>query len=524
MAAFEELVADDSMYVAAPVALETFLSRYSDSLLEGPAPSRTPPLDSSMASWHAALEATPAPRQPAFDAPPAPRHAALEPTPAPRHQAFEPPAPAIESFEAPTRLNRPGASFRIDDFEASTPFEQVESWEEAEEDELEELPAPVQGRSVPPIHDITDLLGPEPLPEMGPVEDLRAELRAAAPSRPLFDPDAPFTAAAASDEVASSSEPPRGSRTKLLAVAAIVLALAGGALGAFTWFGRSTGAPPMGALVVQSNPAGIPVFVDGVAHGKTPARVTLEPGAHILELRGRGVPRTIPLTITPGAEVSQYLEFTEAPVSGQLAVQSDPAGATVLVDGVARGVAPLTVRDLTPGDHQVELQSNGATARHTVTVLAGGTASLVIPIGAAATAGPVSGWVSVKAPFTLEIREAGQLLGSSDTDRIMMAAGRHELELVSGVLGYRAIRVVQVVPGKVAAIAVDLPQGVVNLNASPWAEVWIDGKSVGETPIGNLSVAIGPHEIVFKHPQLGEKRQAVSVTVGAPIRVSVDMK
>jgi hypothetical protein len=83
---------------------------------------------------------------------------------------------------------------------------------------------------------------------------------------------------------------------------------------------------------------------------------------------------------------------------------------------------------------------------------------------------------------------------------------------------------VQVVPGKVVAIAVDLPQGVVNLNASPWAEVWIDGVRVGDTPIGNLNVAIGPHEIVFKHPELGEKRQAVSVTVGSPIRLSVDMK
>ena len=257
----------------------------------------------------------------------------------------------------------------------------------------------------------------------------------------------------------------------------------------------------MGALVVQSNPAGVQVFVDGVEQGRTPARVTLAPGSHILELRGRGVPRVIPLTITPGAEVSQYLEFAEAPVTGQLAVQSDPAGATVLVDGVARGVAPLTVRDLAPGDHQVELQSNGASARHTVNVLAGGTASLVIPMGAAATAGPVSGWISVKAPFSMEIREGGQLLGSSDTDRIMMAAGRHELELVSETLGYRATRVVQVLPGKVAAIAVDLPQGVVNLNASPWAEVWIDGQRVGETPIGNLSVAIGPHEIVFKHPR-----------------------
>src|SRR6185295_15498945 len=37
MASLEEVVSDDSMYVAAPVALETFLSRYIASLLEPPA-------------------------------------------------------------------------------------------------------------------------------------------------------------------------------------------------------------------------------------------------------------------------------------------------------------------------------------------------------------------------------------------------------------------------------------------------------------------------------------------------------
>jgi len=50
------------------------------------------------------------------------------------------------------------------------------------------------------------------------------------------------------------------------------------------------------------------------------------------------------------------------------------------------------------------------------------------------------------------------------------------------------------------------------------------GRRVGETPIGNLSVSIGPHEVVFKHPQLGEKRHAISVTLDAPVRLSVDMK
>ena len=42
--------------------------------------------------------------------------------------------------------------------------------------------------------------------------------------------------------------------------------------------------------------------------------------------------------------------------------------------------------------------------------------------------------------------------------------------------------------------------------------------------VDNISLAIGPHEIVFRHPQLGEKRHAISVTVGVPVRLSVDMK
>jgi serine/threonine-protein kinase len=83
---------------------------------------------------------------------------------------------------------------------------------------------------------------------------------------------------------------------------------------------------------------------------------------------------------------------------------------------------------------------------------------------------------------------------------------------------------VQVVAGRVTAVPLALPKGTVNLNASPWAEVWLDGVRVGETPIGNLSVPIGSHEIVFRHPQLGEKRHAVSVTAGVPVRISVEMK
>jgi hypothetical protein len=465
MAALEEVVSDDGMYVAAPVALETFLSRYIASLLEPPTPEPVArieppapvvnPIDDLSAALDAALAA------PGPDAPP---------------------TPVAKDFR--------------------------------EEFGFSSEAAPVQAPpAIAAARDLTELLGPgPPLPNVD---------RPVAERKPLFDPDAPFTAM----PMAAAAAPDRPqSTTRYVVLAAIVLLLGGGGVAALKLYRQPAAAPNMGALVVQSNPTGIPVFVDGIEHGTTPARVTVAPGSHILELRGHGVPRVIPLNVTAGAEVSQYLEFAEAPVTGQLAVQSEPAGAKVIVDGTDRGVAPVTITDLAPGDHRVELQSEGVSARHTVTVQAGGTASLVVPIGAGSSAGPVSGWITVKAPFAMEIREEGRLIGTTDTDRLMMAAGRHELDFVSEALGYRATRVVQIGPGKVVPISLDLPQGVVNLNAAPWAEVWIDGRRVGETPIGNLAVSIGPHEVVFKHPQLGEKRHAISVTLGGPVRLSVEMK
>ena len=471
MASLEEVVSDEGMYVAAPVALETFLSRYIASLLEPP----------------------PAPAPVARVEPPAP----VVTKPA----TTEIPKPAVPESAKPVSPTaaKPGVNELETRFDAAV-SQQTKSRNQPKQDGAREL---------------ADLLGPDPLL-------LGMESVASGSSKPLFNPDAPFTAAphAASPRDPGKSKP----YGRIAALVALVIALGGGGVMAYKYLGSTAVVPAMGSLNVQSNPAGVDVFVDGVAHGRTPARVSLTPGSHILELRGRGVPRVIPFSVTANAEVSQYLELAEAPVTGQLAVQSDPPGAKVLVDGTERGVAPLTIPDLAPGDHKVELQSDGASARHTVNVQAGGTASLVVPIGGTTTAGPVSGWVSVKAPFTMEIREQGRLIGTTDADRLMLAAGRHELDLVNESLGYRATRVVQVGPGKVAAISLDLPMGVLNLNAAPWAEVWIDGKRVGETPIGNLSVSIGPHEIVFKHPQLGEKRHAISVTVGAPVRLSVDMK
>ncbi|HEY2152092.1 MAG TPA: PEGA domain-containing protein [Vicinamibacterales bacterium] len=326
--------------------------------------------------------------------------------------------------------------------------------------------------------------------------------------------------------MAMSQVPTR--RTGFFATVAIgVLVVSVGAVfGARRYFSAAAAPAPTGQLSISSTPTGAAVVVDGSSQGVTPVVLTLTPGAHLVELRGAGEPRTLPITMTAGAQMSQYVELPggAAPKLGQLQVRTEPAGAQVNVDGVARGRSPVLVSELTPGQHNVIVESELGTVRQSVAVEAGSTAALVVPLGAPEGGAPVSGWISVAAPVDLQIFENKRLLGTSQSDRIMVAAGRHDIEIVNEPLGYRVVRTIQVAPGKVAPIKLEWPNGTIALNAVPWAEVWIDGNKVGETPIGNLSLPIGPHEVVFRHPDLGEQRHAATVSATTPARLSVDLR
>jgi len=449
--ALEEVLSDESGYVAAPVGLETFLTRYQ-----------------SLSSAAAA-------------APPAVAPRVNVPPPAVDLAA---PAPVASSLAAEVSVD-PVASDHADAAAVVAP-------------EVFEEPVAAQGEfDLPPASAELELFGPEML-ETVEEESLQPQ-PVARPAR---------------------------HRSRVLRPVIAVLAMAalaeGAILTARTYLRPAAPVAEMGVLVVESQPAGVEIFIDGLARGVTPARLSLPAGAHILELRGRGVPRVIPLRIGAGSQLSQYIELPDTPPIGQLQVSSMPPGARVIVDGEPRGVTPLTIPDLPVGPHKVVVQGENGAIEQVVAVEPGATASILAPLAPAA--GPASGWIALSAPVEMQVFEDGRLLGTTRTDRIMVAAGRHRLDLVSEALGFRATRVVQVPPGRVTPLAIELPRAPVSINAQPWAEVWIDNERVGETPLANVQVPIGPHEIVFRHPELGEKRHAVTITLGAPARVTIDMR
>ncbi len=201
--------------------------------------------------------------------------------------------------------------------------------------------------------------------------------------------------------------------------------------------------------------------------------------------------------------------------TGNLHVKSTPTGAKVIVDAEPRGVTPLTLADLSPGRHEVVVESDAGTVRRTVTIVANHTEDIDVSI--------FSGWLIVYAPFDIEIFEGTRLLQPDERNHIMLPAGFHELRVVNRTLAYEAVRRVEVQPGETTAVRLTPPSSRLTVIASEAAEVWLDGARVGQTPLNAVWVPLGTHEVVVRRGAGGERRFTVTIGVN-PFTLNVDFR
>jgi PEGA domain len=267
-----------------------------------------------------------------------------------------------------------------------------------------------------------------------------------------------------------------------------------------------------GFAELRSVPDGSEVLVDGTKVGVTPVTASIPAGTHEVEFRYRGASRTVSLDIAAGENTLLRIDWKKS-AAAHLRVTSDPDGAAVTVDGKKRGVAPLTIDDLSPGQHVVVFTHANGSIRKTVKLKPNETASVSGSI--------YSGWLALFAPIDLQISEGAEILTPDEHSRVLLSPGHHVIQLANRSYGYRGSEEVDVRPGEITVVSVTLPKTSVSVTATPSAQVWIDGTMVGETPLAELPIDIGTREFVLKNPTLGERRVTASATV-EPLRVDVD--
>jgi hypothetical protein len=210
----------------------------------------------------------------------------------------------------------------------------------------------------------------------------------------------------------------------------------------------------------------------------------LRPAAEVIELRPVRTETASVALPPPTPPVAELLQPTPTPGAVTNGVQPIAAATTA-----AAGAAPVA-----------------------------GASSLAAP-APATPAGPRFGGITVASPLQLQVFEDGKLLGVSGSS-IAVGEGSRNLEFVNEQLGFRYRQAVTIRGGQMTNVNIAVPNGRVSINAAPWAEVEINGKAAGETPLANLSLPIGTHEIVFRHPQLGTRKQTVVVKVDGITKVT----
>jgi hypothetical protein len=291
-----------------------------------------------------------------------------------------------------------------------------------------------------------------------------------------------------------------------------------------------SGAPVNGLVSIVSDQRAR-VSIDGKDRGAAPVDVTLEPGPHAVRVSSAQGTEVMTIAVTAGThEVHHVHAMGSAPVgaagTSSLRVTTPEPGARIVLDGEFRGLTPMLFASLTPGTHSVVVSKGALSVRREVAIAPDRTIELELVPSAtnAPAAGDTGGWIDITSPFDVEIWEAGTLVGSTRTARLMLKPGTHSLDLVNETLLYRVRRSVDVAAGRTTALRITAPQGTLSVNAAPWADVWVDGSRVGETPLGDISVAIGSHDVVLRHPDFGERHVQSVVRVGEVTRVAIDLR
>ena len=237
------------------------------------------------------------------------------------------------------------------------------------------------------------------------------------------------------------------------------------------------------------------------------------------------------VAIAEGAVIARLATQPRAVPAADTAVviESPEAGDTVLLDGKPVGTTPLKLT-VSSRTRAIRLIRTAATIPAVELAAAAKPAEQAeadprtLAALQEAAAHQRSGGVRFSSPIELKVLEGDRVLGSTADGPIVTTAGTHQLDLMNTALGYRVHQAVTIRAGALTPLTITPPMGRLSINAEPWAQVTIDDRAIGDTPLANVSVSLGEHQVVFRHPQLGERRETVIVRADTPARISTSFQ
>ena len=242
--------------------------------------------------------------------------------------------------------------------------------------------------------------------------------------------------------------------------------------------------PRAPVALIQSEPSGAQVEVDGEARGETPLQLALAIGPHrVVVTRAGWLSETRTLSIAADQTAPSLRVALTMPV--HLDVETTPPGAELLVDGQRlEGVSPLRAEGLRPGVSRVVARLPGhRVLRRSVRVPTpdGRVSWVLVPLGM---------HVSIRAPGHQRVEIDRRRIG-----RARLGVGDHVVVITDE---ERASELKLRLSIAARTGAAPRPVTTFNLSARPAAEVRLDGRDLRFAPLNQVPLAEGAHTLELR--------------------------
>jgi serine/threonine protein kinase len=124
------------------------------------------------------------------------------------------------------------------------------------------------------------------------------------------------------------------------------------------------------------------------------------------------------------------------------------------------------------------------------------------------------GFLTLRSDPWCDVYLDGTKIGMTPLFRAPVPAGPHELTLRNDVAGARRQLSVEVAGEGELKETIHFPHGFLVVRAKPWAQVFLDGRPLGVTPLQPQPVVEGPHQVRLVNPEL-QRDETRSVDIHA---------
>ena len=289
----------------------------------------------------------------------------------------------------------------------------------------------------------------------------------------------------------------------------------------------------VGSITADSFPSGAQVYFNGEYRGTSPLAISdVYPGTYTISMELTGYRSwTTSTTVFPGSRSSVSADLQPATTTGSLSISSNPPGSSVYLDGLYKGITPVTLTGIAAGTHAVQLDHAGFYDwRSPVTVPSGGKNTLMgtlNPLQASTAGGIAVSSTPGGASVSVDGKPAGLTPGSGPLQLTNIPVGDHTVTIALG--GYEPYSVTSsVIANTVSRVSVSLTRspsamakGALFVSSTPaGADVYLDDTLVWVTPLTLPDIPYGGHTITIRLDGFSEYSAPVQVNSRATTTVS----